>query len=83
MSALPEAAFGFDRAEGTILQEKADPGIHAGVQPKDSIKFAVIGLDHNHIMGMTAAVQRGGGELVSVYATNPEAISDFKSVLGV
>ena len=82
MSALSEAAFGFDRAEGPILQEKADPGIHAGVRPKNSIKFAVIGLDHNHIMGMTAAVQRGGGELVSVYASNPEAISGFQKRFG-
>jgi predicted dehydrogenase len=82
MSALPEAAFGFDRAEAPILQEKADPGIHAGAKPKNSMKFAVIGLDHNHIMGMTAAVQRGGGELVSVYATNPEAISGFQKRFG-
>jgi predicted dehydrogenase len=82
ISALPGAAVGFHRAEGHILQETADPGIHPGVKPKDSIKFAVIGLDHYHIMGMTAAVQRGGGQLVSVYATNPEAISDFHKRFG-
>ena len=49
---------------------------------KYSVRFAVIGLDHNHINGMTAAVQRGGGELVAVYATSPEAIAGFRKRFG-
>src|SRR5262245_1059402 len=32
------------------------------------IRFSVIGLNHDHINGMTNAVIRGGGELVAVYA---------------
>jgi predicted dehydrogenase len=82
MSVLPEAAFGFDTGEGHVLQEIADGGMRADAKPRYSIKFAVIGLDHNHIMGMTAAVQRGGGELVSVYASNPGAIADFQNRFG-
>jgi predicted dehydrogenase len=51
-------------------------------KPKYSIKFAVVGLDHYHIMSMTAAMQRGGGELVSVYSNNPKALADFHKRFG-
>jgi predicted dehydrogenase len=47
------------------------------VMPTESIRFAVIGLDHNHIYGITAAVIRGGGKLVAVYASQPGQIADF------
>jgi predicted dehydrogenase len=82
MSVVPEAAFGLPTGERHVVHEMADPGMHADPKPKYSIQFAVIGLDHNHILGMTAAVQRGGGELVSVYASNPEAIADFQKRFG-
>ena len=36
------------------------------------IKFAVIGLNHGHINGQTTATIRGGGELVAVYAKEPD-----------
>jgi predicted dehydrogenase len=45
------------------------------VRPK--IKFAVIGLNHDHIYGQVQAVQRGGGELVSFYAKEPELAVNF------
>lgn len=68
---------------GTGVREEIAP---AGFDPspfaKQSIKFAVIGLDHYHIFGMTAAVQRGGGELVKFYATDPKQIADFKKQFG-
>ncbi len=35
------------------------------------IKFAVIGIDHPHIYGMTDAIKRGGGELVALMLKNP------------
>ncbi len=54
----------------------------ADAKPEYSAKFAVIGLDHYHIMSMTAAMQRGGGELVSVYSKNPKAIADFHKRFG-
>ena len=42
------------------------------------IKFAVIGLNHGHITGQTKAVQRGGGELVSFFAKEPDLIAGFQ-----
>ncbi len=82
MAALPEAAFGLDMGLGQVVHEVAAGDRDAEAKPKYSIKFSVIGLDHYHIMGMTAAVQRGGGELVSVYSKNPKAIADFQKRFG-
>src|SRR5262245_51305918 len=42
-----------------------------------SIRFSVIGLNHGHIYGQTEAVIRGGGELVSVYAKEPDLAQAF------
>jgi len=36
------------------------------------IKFAAIGLNHNHINGQTESVIRGGGQLVSFFAKEPD-----------
>ena len=36
------------------------------------IRFSAIGMNHGHIYGQTEAVIRGGGELVSFYAKEPE-----------
>ena len=36
------------------------------------LRFGVVGINHGHIYGMTDAVIRGGGELVSVYAAEPD-----------
>lgn len=69
-------------AGGRIAQEMAAPSMDPQAKPEHSIKFAVIGLDHDHINGMTAAVQRGGGELVSVYAANSEAVAKFQKRFG-
>ncbi len=41
------------------------------------IRFSVIGMNHGHIYGMTEAVKRGGGELVSFYAKEPELVAEF------
>ncbi|WP_269715495.1 Gfo/Idh/MocA family protein [Caulobacter sp. NIBR2454] len=62
--------------------EVAEPGIDPNAKPKHSIRFAVIGCDHNHIFGMTAAVQRGGGQLVKFYAADPKQIADFRKQFG-
>jgi hypothetical protein len=82
MSVLPEAGFHLRTSEGHVLQEIANPGIDAQAKPKYSLKFAVIGLDHNRILGMTAAIQRGGGELVCVHSSNAERSPIFKTALG-
>ena len=41
------------------------------------IRFSVININHAHINSMTEAVKRGGGELVSLYAKEPDLIAAF------
>jgi predicted dehydrogenase len=52
------------------------------IPPTHHIKFSAIGLDHAHIYGMTRAVQRGGGELVSFYAQDPAQIAEYRKQFG-
>lgn len=47
-------------------------------EAKYRVPFAVIGLDHNHIYGITDAVIRGGGVLTSFFATDPKQIAMFQ-----
>jgi predicted dehydrogenase len=42
------------------------------------IRFAVIGINHNHINSQVGAVLRGGGELVWLYAKEPDLVKDFQ-----
>lgn len=51
------------------------PYIYKNVEP--SIRFSVIGLNHGHIYGMTEAIIRGGGELVAVYAKEPDLMAGY------
>ena len=76
MAGLPVAALGFEAAP-QVTQE-VTVAASPQTKPKYSIKFAVIGLDHNHIMGITEAVRRGGGELAAVYSANLPALAEFR-----
>ncbi len=76
LAGLPGAALGFQAATPVTREVTAAPGPQT--KPKYSIKFAVIGLDHNHIIGITDAVRRGGGELAAAYSTNLPALADFQ-----
>jgi predicted dehydrogenase len=80
LSALPEAAFGLRPEGGAIVHDAVAPGADAELVPKYSIKFAVIGLDHAHIMGITAAVIRGGGQLVAFYSELPKEIAGYQKI---
>ena len=42
------------------------------------IRFAAIGLNHGHINGQVESVIRGGGELVSFFAKEPDLIAAFR-----
>jgi len=42
------------------------------------IKFSVININHSHIYGMVDAVTRGGGQLVSFYAKEPDLVAAFQ-----
>ncbi|HEX3748076.1 MAG TPA: Gfo/Idh/MocA family oxidoreductase [Bryobacteraceae bacterium] len=74
MAGLPGAALAF---QPTDIQEITVPG-SAPQKPKYSIKFAVIGIDHNHIYGITDAIKRGGGQLVKVHSINSPALAAFQ-----
>ena len=78
-AAISPAALG-QAADGAVSQEKARSAAPAPI--KHSIRFGVIGLDHEHIYGMTAAVQRGGGKLATVYASDKQQIEAFRKRFG-
>lgn len=80
LSTLPEAAFGLHAGTGHIAHEIVVPGADEVANSNRTIKFAVIGLDHAHIMAITAAVMRGGGELVAFYSALPKAVADFQKM---
>jgi predicted dehydrogenase len=63
------AALADERTIGTeqMIKQFAEP----------RIKFSVIGINHNHINSQVEAVIRGGGELISLYAKEPDLIADF------
>src|ERR1700675_1453518 len=44
---------------------------------KRSLKFSVIGVNHDHIYTQVEAARRGGGEPVSFYAKEPELATAF------
>jgi predicted dehydrogenase len=76
MSALPPEAFAFggsgrrvrhEREQTTVVMRKTAP----------RIKFAVIGINHGHIYSQVGAVLRGGGELVALYAKEPDLTDAF------
>src|ERR1700730_1531657 len=67
ISALPRKAFSLMTSGPDIRPvEKGRP--EGTVKAQSKIKFAVIGINHDHIHGQIEAVVRGGGELVSFYA---------------
>jgi len=60
----------------TILSSLSQPVLSAAHNaPK--IRFSVININHSHIYGMVDAVTRGGGQLVSFYAKEPELAAAF------
>jgi predicted dehydrogenase len=45
--------------------------------PAESIRFSVIGLNHDHIYGMVNALIGGGGKLVAVYSKEADLLQAF------
>ena len=72
-TALPAlAAAGTERA----LAAARRSGVEQSGKPR--LKFAVIGINHNHINSQVGAVLRGGGELVWLYAKEPDLVKEFQ-----
>jgi predicted dehydrogenase len=77
MSAVPTDVFRMSAAPGHVSHETSEQAAppQPGARPK--IRFAVVGVNHSHINSMVDAVLRGGGELVSMYAQEPDLAAAF------
>jgi predicted dehydrogenase len=76
-AAMPEMlayAGGFDQASN-ITHEVVEPTTEK--PPTETINFAVCGMSHDHIYGMTDSIIRGGGKLVAWYGAEPNKVARF------
>jgi predicted dehydrogenase len=64
-------------ATGMALLSAFPQQIKAQTAAEPRIKFSVISINHGHIYGMVDAVTRGGGQLVSFYAREPDLAAAF------
>jgi predicted dehydrogenase len=78
LSALPEYAFGAPLKDSHVLYETVQPAQDADTKPRYTIKFAVCGMSHDHIYGMVAAIQQGGGVLVAAYGSEADKVALFR-----
>jgi predicted dehydrogenase len=69
MSVLPGESL-----RGSVPEERQQPPTS---RAPSRIKFAVIGINHSHINSQVDSVARGGGELISVYAKEPDLAAAF------
>lgn len=76
MGAFPHdvAALGGERGGVRVDTPQARPD----APPKYHIKFGVCGMSHDHIYGMISAIERGGGELVVMWADEDDKIAAAK-----
>lgn len=70
------SATAFGAEPGRIIEDAVLP-VQAEESPKYHIKFAVCGMSHDHIYGMAGAIQRGGGELVAAWGSEPDKLATF------
>jgi predicted dehydrogenase len=77
MSALPKDVFGMSPASGHVSHEPSGQAAPPPTGAKPRIRFGVVGVNHSHINSMVEAVLRGGGELVSMYAQEPDLAAAF------
>jgi predicted dehydrogenase len=78
IAALPGAALGWTRGvsgEESARVERVRGALQKKRPPR--LRFAVIGINHSHIYSQVGAVQRGGGELVAIYAQEPDLVAEF------
>lgn len=70
-------AAGSKVAVGTALLSSVSKIPMASTFRQPKLRFSVIGINHSHIYGMVEAVTRGGGQLVSFYAKEPDLAAVF------
>lgn len=76
-SGLSEGAFAMGGSNSRVDYVESAQSTEASLSTKFKIKFSVIGLNHFHVYSQIAAVQRGGGELVSYYAKEQDLAAEF------
>ena len=75
LSAFPKETFA---SAERLADETSDSELTYKQFPDDPrIKFSVIGINHGHIYSQVDAVIRGGGQLVSLYAKEPDLVAEF------
>ncbi len=75
-ASVASQAFAFDPRHGRVRIERG--GQEAAAPKKARIRFAAIGLNHGHITSQTEAVLRGGGELIWVFAKEPDLVAAYR-----
>jgi hypothetical protein len=76
MSALPKETSG--AREHLRRVPPGDGQVRKEGTPRETrIRFSVIGINHDHIHSQVGAVARGGGQLVSFYAKEPDLAAAF------
>jgi predicted dehydrogenase len=76
-ASVASQAFAFEPRHGRVQIERDGQGAAAPLKPT-RIRFAAIGLNHGHINAQTEAVLRGGGELVRVFAKEPDLVAAYR-----
>jgi predicted dehydrogenase len=77
ISALPRKALGLMASGPSSHPLESPRPREETVKSSPGIKFAVIGINHDHIHGQIEAVVRGGGEFISFYANEPDLAALF------
>jgi predicted dehydrogenase len=75
MSLLPAFPANIDESERFIKESISEKPPRQFDNPR--IKFSVIGINHAHINAQVDAVIRGGGQLISLYAKEPDLVASF------
>lgn len=71
----PAGAFDPARAGRTVRSERATRGQERIARPP--VKFGVIGLNHGHVYSQVETALANGGQLVSVFAAEPDLLAAF------
>lgn len=65
----------YQRSDGMRYAPQGKPN---PVCEKGEFRFAAVGLDHGHILGMTNGLLEAGGEIAWVYDPDPAKIADYQ-----
>ena len=76
VSSLPDDSLAATTARRDVRLAESRQSPAAAKAPA-RIRFATIGLNHGHINGQTEAMLRAGGELVSVFAKEPDLLAAY------